>query len=157
MTGGTGAGGGQLDLFGSTVPAPRHPDQPTPAASSPAETNDVDLIRHIAGNAARGLYLLVSTSERVYARADGPDSVAVVRVPRYEEAAVHQLIRRRWLTHGNGTHRVTCGAAQLVGTAVLCPRSTRALVERWEHLARPANWAEITAANPRGRHLRSCP
>lgn len=151
-----GDDGGQLDLFGGpAVPAPREPDLPT--APARGETNDVDLIRHVAGNGARGLYLLVGASERVYAHADGPDTTDVVRVPRYEEAAVHQLIRRGWLTVGSGTHRVTCGAAHLVGTAVLAPRSTRAQVERWEHLARPTNWREITAANPRGRHLRSCP
>lgn len=129
---------GQLDLFGNQTGAPTTPTA-SGAGASAAETNDVDLIRHIAGNASRGLYVLAGRSERVYARADGPESTAVVRVPRYEEDAVNQLLRRRLLTLG-GHHAVTCGAASLSGTAVLAPRSTRSMVARWEHLQRPASW-----------------
>ena len=62
----------------------------------------------VAANAVRCGYLLVGASERVYTRTDADDRVA--RVPRYEDDAVHQLLRRRWLTLG-ATHRVTCGAA----------------------------------------------
>jgi adenosylmethionine-8-amino-7-oxononanoate aminotransferase len=127
---------GQLDLFGN-ADAPAPPVASTGTAAG--ETNDIDLIRHIAGNAGRNLYLLVGRAERVYARADGAESTDVVRVPRYEEDAVHQLLRRRLLTRG-GQHAVTCGAASLNGTAVLAPRSTRLMVERWEHLQRPASW-----------------
>lgn len=138
--------GGQLDLFGTptTVPAPRSPA----AVEHAGETNDVDLIRHIAGNATRGVYLLVGASERVYARTDGADSPDVVRVPRYEEHAVHQLLRRGWLARG-GAHHVTCGAARLTGTAVLAPRATRARVARWDALARPATWRADTAPGRR--------
>lgn len=136
--------GGQLDLFGNASPA-----DPSPSPSSGSgrrggpETNDVDLVRHVAGNATRGLYLLVGRGERVYARADGPDSDHVVRVPRYEEDAVHQLLARSWLSRG-GTHPVRCGAASLQGTAALAPKATRTRVARWEHLARPANWSSDT-------------
>lgn len=128
---------GQLDLFGDPTDTPTRSGQRTQTRA--AETNDIDLIHHIAGNATRGVYVLVGNSERVYARADGPDSHDVVRVPRYEEDAVHQLLRRRLLTLG-GTHRVTCGAASLTATAVLTPKSTRSLVTRWEHLQRPTSW-----------------
>ena len=76
----------------------------------------------MAANAVRCGYLLVGTAERVYARTDADDQVA--RVPRYEEDAVHQLLRRRWLTLG-AAHHITCGAAHLIGTAVLVPKSTR--------------------------------
>jgi hypothetical protein len=146
---------GQLDLFApaGAVPAPRTPAEPTTApagasttrsAARPAvvESNDLDLIRHVAGNAGRGIYLLVGTSERVYARTDtGPGLDTAARVPAYEEAAVHQLIASGWLTTGNGHHRIRCGAALLTGTAVLSPKSTRARVARWEAMARPASWA----------------
>jgi len=129
----------QLDLFGNPTDTPTTSETSTTTQTPVIETNDIDLIHHIAGNATRGLYLLVGTSERVYARADGPDSHDVVRVPRYEEDAVHQLLRRRLLTLG-GTHHVTCGAASLTATAVLAPKSTRSLVTRWEHLQRPTSW-----------------
>jgi hypothetical protein len=134
---------GQLDLFGpppDTVPTPRSPTDQK-ATPGRVESNDLDLIRHVTGNAARGLYLLVGTADRVYARSDDATTTdAAVRVPGYEEAAVHQLIDRGWLTTGNGQHRVTCGAAHLTGTAVLAPRSTRNRITRWEALARPASW-----------------
>lgn len=137
--------GKQLDLFGSPTNPPAPPTTTTsggagaPSTTTTTETNDLDLIHHVAGNAIRGMYVLVGASERVYARANGPESNDVVRVPRYEEDAVHQLIRRRLLTLG-GAHSVTCGAASLNGTAVLAPRSTRSMVARWEHLQRPASW-----------------
>ena len=90
----------------STVPQQRGPS----GRVSRIESNDVDLMVTVAANAVRCGYLLVGTAERVYARTDADDRVA--RVPRYEEDAVHQLLRRRWLTLG-ATHRVTCGAAHL--------------------------------------------
>lgn len=134
---------GQLNLFGpppGSVPPPRSPTGQE-ATAGRGESNDLDLIRHVASNAARGLYLLVGTADRVYARSDAGTTIdAAVRVPGYEEAAVHQLIARGWLTTGNGQHRVTCGAAQLTGTAVLAPRSTRNRIARWEALARPTSW-----------------
>ena len=91
MTGHDGPELGQLDLFGHpttpvTIPAQRPPSR--------IESNDVDLMVTVAANAVRCGYLLVGAAERVYARADTDDHVA--RVPRYEEDAVHQLLRRRW-------------------------------------------------------------
>ena len=84
-----GPGAGQLDLFG-------HPTAPAviPGHRPPSrvESNDVDLMVTVAANAVRCGYLLVGTAERVYARTDDHDHVA--RVPRYEEDAVHQLLRR---------------------------------------------------------------
>ena len=98
---GEGPGAGQLDLFG-------HPATPDAIAGQRApsriESNDIDLMVTVTANAVRCGYLLVGTAERVYARTDTDDHVA--RVPRYEEDAVHQLLRRRWLTLG-ATHRVT--------------------------------------------------
>lgn len=137
---------GQLDLFApaGAVPAPRTSAEATTAPAvrpAVAESNDLDLIRHVAGNAERGVYLIVGAAERVYARTDtGAQVDTAVRVPAYEEAAVHQLIARGWLTTGNGTHRIRCGAAHLTGTAVLSPKSTRARVARWEAMARPTSW-----------------
>jgi len=136
VTTGDGSGAGQLDLFG-------HPSTP-PAISgmrppSRIESNDVDLMVTVAANAVRCGYLLVGTAERVYARTDADEHVA--RVPRYEEDAVHQLLRRRWLTLG-ATHRVICGAAHLVGTALLVPKATRDRIARWERLQRPPSWPE---------------
>ena len=66
-------------------------------------------------------------------------------MPRYEEDAVHQLLRRRWLTLGT-PHRITCGAASLVGTTVLVPKDTRARITRWAHLQRPPSWPTPPAA-----------
>ena len=129
-----GPGAGQLDLFGHPVTPPVIPGRRPP---SRIESNDVDLMVTVAANAVRCGYLLVGTAERVYARTDAADRVA--RVPRYEEDAVHQLLRRRWLTLG-ATHHATCGAAQLVGTAVLVPKSTRDRIARWERLQRPPSW-----------------
>ena len=113
VTTGDGSGDGQLDLFGHPTTPPAIPKQRPP---SRIESNDVDLMVTVAANAVRCGYLLVGTAERVYARVDVDDRVA--RVPRYEEDAVHQLLRRRWLTLGAANH-VTCGAAHLIGTAVL--------------------------------------
>ena len=62
---------------------------------SSVDSNDVDLMHTIAANAVRCGYLLVGPADRVYTRTD-PDSDHVQRVPRYEEDAVHQLLRRRW-------------------------------------------------------------
>ena len=113
---------------------------------SPArqESNDVDLMHTVAANAVRCGYLLVGASERVYTRTAG-DQVA--RVPRYEEDAVHQLLRRRWLTTG-AAHAVTCGAASLTGVAVLVPKQTRTAVARWDHLQRPPSWPQQRGTTP---------
>ena len=50
---------GQLDLFGSDPAPPAVPAQRT-APSDSGETNDMDLVITIAGNASRGLYVLVA-------------------------------------------------------------------------------------------------
>ena len=131
-----GQGPGQLDLFGQPTTPPPIPRQRRP---SRIESNDVDLMVTVAANAVRCGYLLVGTAERVYARVDADDHVA--RVPRYEEDAVHQLLRRRWLTLG-AAHPVTCGAAHLIGTAVLVPKATRDRIARWEQLQRPPSWPD---------------
>jgi hypothetical protein len=149
---------GQLGLFGpdpAGVPAQRTTSTPGTSAVG-AESNDMDLITTIAGNASRGLYVLVGPNERVYVRTDGPDGRDVARVPRYEEAAVHQLLRRGWLNPGGHTKDLGCGAATLTGTAVNCPASTRARVQRWNVLSRPPAWtgtppASGAAARPRLR------
>ncbi len=144
MSGQTSAGGdGQLDLFGQpvTIPAPRLAPQPV----SQIESNDVDLMHTIATNAARCGYLLVGGSERVYTRVPDKHPDEVARVPRYVEDAVHQLLRRRWLSTGS-QHHVTCGAVSLTGASVLVPRDTRARITRWERLQRPPSWPTPTPA-----------
>lgn len=123
----------QPDLFGGLHPV----DQP---AAGRRESNDVDLMHTVAANAIRCGYVLVGASERVYTRTTGDE---VARVPRYEEDAVHQLLRRRWLTTG-ASHALTCGAASLTGLALLVPKSTRAAVSRWTHLQRPPSWPRAT-------------
>ena len=133
VTTGDGSGAGQLDLFGHAVVIPGQ------RAPSRIESNDVDLMVTVAANAVRCGYLLVGTGERVYARTDADEHVA--RVPCYEEDAVHQLLRRRWLTQG-AAHYVICGAAHLVGTAVLVPKATRDRIARWERLQRPPSWPD---------------
>ena len=138
-----GSEAGQLDLFGHPTTPPVIPGQRPP---SRMESNDVDLMVTVAANAVRCGYLLVGAAERVYARTDTDDHVA--RVPRYEEDAVHQLLRRRWLTLG-ATHRVTCGAAHLLGTTVLVPKATRDRVARWERLQRPPSWPDQDRAPER--------
>lgn len=142
---------GQLGLFGEDPPpAPTQRQAP----SSSDETNDLDLVATIAGNAARGLYVLVGPNERVYVRTDGPDGRDLARIPRYEEATVHQLLRRGWLNPGGRTKELTCGAATLTGTAVSCPAATRARVARWNALSRPPSWVTSpTATRPALRLL----
>jgi hypothetical protein len=131
----------QPDLFGGLHDVD---DAPT----TPQESNDVDLMHAVAANAIHAGYVLVGASERVYARVAGDE---VVRVPRFEEDAVHQLLRRRWLTIG-GSHALTCGAASLTGVALLVPRQTRTAVTRWEHLQRPPAWSCRPHTTPdRGR------
>jgi hypothetical protein len=39
-------------------------------------------------------------------------------------------------------HHVTCGAAHLIGTAVLVPKATRDRIARWERLQRPPSWPD---------------
>jgi hypothetical protein len=130
---------GQFGLFGEPV------EIPAPRPVSRIESNNIDLMHTIAANALRCGYLLVGHAERVYTRiTDDEDHVA--RVPRYEEDAVHQLLRRRWVTLG-ATHRVICGAAHLTGTAVLVPRHTRDRVARWAHLQRPPSWPTSPAGS----------
>ena len=119
----------QPDLFGGV-----HPVDNGPPTRPVRESNDADLLHTVAGNAVRCGYLLVGASERVYTRTTG-DQVA--RVPRYEEDAVHQLLRRRCLTLGGTHHHLRCGAATLTGTALLVPKQTRAAIARWEHRNRP--------------------
>jgi hypothetical protein len=138
----------QLGLFGGTNTSgtnnagPNHhrcgSDGQVGSRGRRGESNDVDLMHTIAANAVRCGYLLVGANQRVYTRVvDGGDEVA--RVPRYEEDAVHQLLRRRWLTLGT-PHRITCGAVSLIGTTVLVPKDTRARITRWAHLQRPPSW-----------------
>ncbi len=137
-------GDGQLDLFEQSVTVP------VPRPVSRIESNDVDLMHTVAANAGRCGYLLVGTSERVYARVPDKHPDEVARVPRYEEDAVHQLLRRRWLTAGS-QHRVTCGAASLTGAAVLVPKDTRARIERWQRLQRPPSWPTPAPSSTSGR------
>ena len=146
VTTGDGSGAGQLDLFGHPATPPAIPGQRPP---SRIESNEVDLMVTVAANAVRCGYLLVGTGERVYARSDHHERVA--RVPRYEEDAVHQLLRRRWLTLG-ASHHITCGAAHLVGTAVLVPKATRDRIARWEQLQRPPSWPDQDHHDPPGEH-----
>jgi hypothetical protein len=130
----------QPDLFGGLH---KVGDRPT----GRRESNDVELMHTVAANAIRCGYVLVGASERVYARTTGDE---VARVPRFEEDAVHQLLRRRWLTTG-APYSVTCGAASFTGTAVLVPKQTRAAVARWDHLQRPPSWsrqASTTTTEP---------
>jgi hypothetical protein len=127
----------QPDLFGGV-----HTVDDQPHASR--EINDVDLIHTVAANAIRCGYVLVGAAERVYVRTVGDE---VARVPRYEEDAVHQLLRRRWLTTG-ASHALTCGAASLTGIALLVPKQTRAAVARWNHLQRPPSWPQQPATTP---------
>lgn len=96
-----------------------------------AESNDVELMYTVAGNAMRCGYLLAGPSERVYAR-DSDPLTSVVPVPRWEDDAVHQLLGRRWLARGQ-VRKVTCGAARLTATTVSVPPATRARVNRWRH------------------------
>lgn len=129
---GRGPGPGQIGLFGGPG---WEPDLPTKAAPvSRIESNNVELMHTIAGNADRAGYLLAGPSERVYARDPDRDGRGV-RVPRWEEDAVHQLLRRRWLYRG-GAYLFTCGAADLTGTTVHTTRETRARVARWEQTQR---------------------
>jgi hypothetical protein len=128
---------GQLDMFGGPVTS--LPEQ----RRRRAESNDVDLMHTVAANAVRCGYVLVGNAQRVYARVTDRDHDEVQRVPRYEEDAVHQLLRRRWLTTGSD-HPVTCGAASLTGTAVLVPKDTRTRVQRWDRLRRPPSWPHHT-------------
>ena len=128
----------QPDLFGGLHPV--HDDRP-PAHR---ESNDLDLLHTVAGNAIRCGYVLVGASERVYARTSGDE---IARVPRYEEDAVHQLLRRRWLTTG-AHHALTCGAASLTGVALLVPRHTRTAVARWEQRQRPPSWPRQQNTTP---------
>ena len=138
----------QPDLFGGTHVRGERPVRHR-------ETNDVDLIHAVAANAIRCGYLLVGAVERVYVRAEGPDSDRVARVPRYEDDAVHQLLRRRWLTLG-AVHAVACGAASLRGTAVLVPKHTRDTVARWERLQRPPSWPPDTTRARTGHPEAAC-
>ena len=108
----------------SQHPAGRH-------RSGRVESNDVELMYTVAGNAMRCGYLLAGPSERVYAR-DSDPLTTVVPVPRWEDDAVHQLLGRRWLTRGS-LRKVTCGAAHMSATTVLVPPATRARVNRWRH------------------------
>jgi hypothetical protein len=112
---------GQIGLFGG----PGH---------EPDLSNNVELMHTIAGNADRAGYLLAGPSERVYAR-DPDRNGCGVRVPRWEEDAVHQLLRRRWLYRGS-SYPFSCGAAALTGTTVHTTRDTRARVARWEQINR---------------------
>jgi hypothetical protein len=144
VTAGDGSGGEQLDLFGHPSIPPAIPGQRPP---SRIESNDVDLMLTVAGNAVRCGCLLVGTAERVYARTDADEHVA--RVPRYEEDAVHQLLRRRWLTLG-AAHYVTCGAAHLIGTAVLVPQNHPGSVVRWERLQRLPSWPDENRSRRNG-------
>ena len=130
----------QFDLFGGPAVPVSQPEV------SRRESNDVDLMHTVAANAVRCGYLLVGNAERVYARVIGHDG-EVQRVPRYEEEAVHQLLRRRWLTTGSH-HAVTCGAASLTGAAVLVPKDTRSRLARWDRLQRPPSWPRPTSDGP---------
>ena len=109
-----------------------------PGAAGPAlrrrrgrvESNDIELMYTVAGNALRCGYLLAGATERVYAR-DQPHTVT--RVPGWEDDAVHQLLDRRWLTRGS-TQPAICGSVRLTGTTVLVPPATRNRVHHQRHL-----------------------
>ena len=114
----------------------------------------MDLVTTIAGNASRGLYVLVGPNERVYVRTDGHDGRDVARVPRYEEATVHQLLRRGWLNPGGRTKDLGCGAATLSGTSVSCPAVHPGSGRRWNALSRPPAWSDAAPASGVARRPR---
>ena len=138
----------QLGLFSgtNTTGQDRRQTGSDRQAGTGGESNDVDLMHTIAANAVRCGYLLVGAHQRVYARVDAHTEVA--RVPGYEDDAVHQLLRRHWLTLG-ASHHLTCGAATLTGVAVLVSRDTRTQLLRWNHHQRPPSWpSPPTSSSP---------
>ncbi len=147
---------------GKKPAAPVARRNPHPTARQPTEhrdareSNDYDLLQSVAAVAGDCGYLLVGAAERVYRRADHGHGGEVVRVPRYEEDAVHQLLRHRWLTLGGQHNTVTCGAATLTGTSVLVPKATQGRIARWRLSQQPprplttsASWAPKRGAGHR--------
>lgn len=113
------------DLFGS-------PDsKPASQGKQGAPVNDHDLLLTVIATAERGGYRIVGVRERVYRIAGKRGNQEVVEpAPRYEEAAVQQLIHSKHL-HLGGVHLCRYGRHEGLGRAVLVPKHTRGLVARW--------------------------
>lgn len=139
---------GQGALFGAEqTPTPSHPTGPDPAD---AATNDVELVASVIRLATDPGYVLVGPAERVMRRVAG-DNHAVEPVPRYEQDTVRQLLDSRHLRPG-GAHHVTAGTHDGPAAAVLVPRTTRDMANRWAALHRlPASPAGPTDAPARQR------
>lgn len=115
-------------LFGDPAPL----DTAAPARAARIGTNDLDLVAAVIRHATDPGYLLAGPTDRVLIR-DPAGKDTVEAVPRYEAETVHQLLDAGHLTTG-GTHHVACDGRDGPARAVLVPKPTRALIDRWAAL-----------------------
>lgn len=105
-------------------------------------TNDLDLVRDVLRLACTPGYVLLGPAERVHrcqpTSSDGRAArlVVVVAVPGYEADAVGQLLDTGHLRRG-GRHTVHHADQAGPATGVLVPRSSRAMLARWDSLVPP--------------------
>jgi hypothetical protein len=127
----------QKALWGRQEPL-SPPRRPAPT------TKDRDLIEAVIQRAQDPGYVLIGPAERVFTR-DPARKGVVEAVPKYEQDAVAQLLASGHLRIG-GTHHVTYGDRNGPASAVLVPRATRQLADRWARLRPPAD--PITRTRP---------
>lgn len=95
-------------------------------------TNDVELVADVIRAAANRGYVLIGPARQVFAWVDEKTKGGLVeRVPAYEADTVHQLLDSRQLKVG-GTQIVRYRGREGPANSVLVPRSSRAMVTRWD-------------------------
>jgi len=119
-------GGVGVDLFGEPVETPNGKG----ARQRAHDVNDKDLAVSVLRTALGDGYSVIGHPMRVYRCAARGEIDAV---PRYESDMVSQLLDQEALRIG-GWHDYTCGSSAGRGRAVLVPRATRTLLNRWASL-----------------------
>ena len=110
-------------------------------------TNDIELIQTIVRLAIEPGFVLIGPAERVFCYQPDRGRALVRPVPKYEAAAVAQLLDSRPLRTG-GARTVQYGEHSGTATSVLVPKATRDMLTRWEHL-RPLPGRAAQVRGPR--------
>ncbi|MFC0539863.1 hypothetical protein [Kutzneria chonburiensis] len=112
------------DLFGTEV-------EDKPAATKPKTTNNMDTVQTVIERAcSERPYMLIGPTGQPHRMGDNK---VVKPLIFWEAEALHQLISQKLLTVG-GNHTYDTRYGPKNGQAVLVPRKTRDMLNRWQAL-----------------------
>ena len=113
----------------------------------PVET---ELVHRVAHAALQRGFLLGGIAEHVYTHHPRYPYRVVIPAAIWEEATVHELLTRHWLTRGD-TKRVTCDGVWLTATTITVPPATRTRLQRWQRHHSPDGGHPDSGHGPGGQ------